>query len=172
MDERGERAGGGTNNFSGQAKNVVQGQNIGSVSFQGGEQGIDSRFAGHWQEEIDHSDLLVWNLRLNGSFSAHCSRRPTWNSQKMRLLAKKWYGEWRVSMEDPAHPWIEFVATDVDSPALGFASILLGQPEQKRGVLSRLDRSANITHHSQNEFSLSWTGNGGSRVMSVWTRLG
>lgn len=170
MNERDETSG-VNNNFSGRAENVVQGQNIGDVYFQSGQQGVDSRFAGRWYEEIG-SSLLGWELKLNGTFRAHVPRgQSDWDARKMRALARRWYGEWRICMDDPENPWIELAATDVESLALGVISAVTGRPEDKRSTLRRLDRSANIVDFSESAFTLSWTDNGGNRARSVWTRV-
>ncbi|HEU5155365.1 MAG TPA: tetratricopeptide repeat protein [Streptosporangiaceae bacterium] len=137
---------------------------------QGGQEGIDSQFfAGHWQEEMDDGSVLEWSLRLNGSFAARfVSINPSY-----RLIVKRWYGEWQVSLDDPLDQWIELVATDIDSGVLlGFFGALAGRSEAPKETLDRLTRSANIINFIERGFTLSWTGYSGTeRYTSTWKML-
>jgi len=142
-------------------------ESIGSVS--ANHEGIDPRFAAHWREEMGSNDILEWHLRLDGSFAARAIRLK---NRLYRLNVRKWYGEWCVYLNDPAGPWIELVATDLDSPAIGLLGALAGQSKTSRESLDRLTRSANITSHTQREFTLSWSGYSRKhRCTSIWKML-
>jgi hypothetical protein len=132
-------------------------------------EGAHVQFAGHWREEMGPHDVLEWHLSVNGSFSA---RPVSLRNPLYRLTVSKWYGEWDVSLDDPAGPWIELVATDLESPALGFLGALTGQSKTPGETLDRLTRSANITSSAPREFTLSWTGyRGERRYTSIWKML-
>ncbi|RKN10873.1 hypothetical protein [Streptomyces radicis] len=177
MGERGEfgrgPGGGFGNHFSGRAENVVQAQHVGSVHFHG-QSGIDARFAGRWREDFHDgtSPTVVWELRLNGAFAARPTGAPRggWGALR-RLAVREWFGEWRVAHPQGGTSWIELLATDVDSPALGLVSALTRQPPERRDTLTALTRSAGIGPWSGSGFTLSWTTHKGDPAGSVWTRI-
>lgn len=161
----------GGNHFFGDAENVVQANNIGNVNI-GGQRGVNQRFAGHWREtmQVATRESVLWILHLDGTFSAQIERQDGWQSLKARMIVKAWHGRWRVAT-DGEGPWIELIATDCDSPTLGLISAVFNQPEQKRGALANLTRSAHITDQSAQHFELSWIDRGGRPTTSLWARL-
>ncbi|MFE3249827.1 hypothetical protein [Streptomyces sp. NPDC059209] len=176
MNNGEQEPGGVHNNFSNsRAENVFQAQNIGSIYFQShqgiSQQEIDHQFSGKWREDIEGAALsILWDFGLNHNFRARPASKSSMTFMQ-RLAVKEWSGVWNVSMQDPDNPWIELQATDMESLGHYLVSMIFNQPENKRGSLSRLSRSANITSHSYQSFTLEYLDTAEVPTFCRWTRL-
>jgi hypothetical protein len=188
MSESGNSGRRTRNHFSGRAENVVQAGAVHNLHVSGdyiqNDQGKARMvpFFGSWREDglSDSLPGLTWKLASDGSFSvAVAPERETWAKMRAGLMVKSWRGRWTIFSSDTHGECIELRAASFDSFAYdlvesAFEALLRSPVRRGRrdGGLERLHRSANVGSVSRDEISLSWTGNDGLPVSSVWRRLG